>query len=187
MLLAPTTRIGLSQADVRDFQRRYEVRQSLRQTQVQLGGLRLSSTPSHLMRASITNANDNPSGARADSRSSEATVCSDDRPYLPLSRLPPLQYDQLNMDGAYDNPLLDPGAPVFVPRRRFGSSTLSTDSNIDRYPPFRPPIFPTRTSSRPHLEVSILFSNVSLGSSLLWLRARRHSCKDRSALFQAAY
>lgn len=153
MLLAPSTRIGLSQLDIRDFQSRYEARQSLRQTQVQLGGLRLSSTPSHLMRASITKAHDNPSRASADSHSSEATICSDNyRPYLPPSRSPPLQQDQLHIDGAYNNPLLDPGAPVFVPRPRFGSSSLSTDSNIDRYPPFRRPICPQRTSSRPHLE-----------------------------------
>lgn len=153
MLLAPTTRIGLSQADMRDFQSRYEARHSLHQTQVKLGGLRLRSTSSRSMRASITKAYDNDGQTRADSCSSEATICSDDDgTCVPLTRSPPLQHDRFDMDDTYNNPLLDPGAPVFVSRTRFGSSSRSTAQNVDCYPPFRRPLCPQRTSSRRHLD-----------------------------------
>ncbi|GIZ42401.1 hypothetical protein CKM354_000567400 [Cercospora kikuchii] len=141
MLLGQPTRVGLSHADIKDYQTRFEARQPSRQTPFRIGGVRLSSVPSHITRASITRAHENTGRMHADSCSSQAAICSADA--LTQQDLPN-RFDQPAI------PLLDPGAPIFVPRLAQGSASFLTEGNIDRYPPFRRPALPKRTSSRRH-------------------------------------
>ncbi|KAI5358220.1 hypothetical protein Slin15195_G065470 [Septoria linicola] len=147
MLLGRPTRVGLSQADVRDYQARYEARQSIH---MRPGGLRLSSTPSHVTYASITRAHQNVGRARADSCSSKATICGNNNDTQVLASLPPHHsIDAQTLIGSIEDPLLDPGAPDFVPEVRFSLMTTSTESHVvGRYPPFVRPTLPKRTSSR---------------------------------------
>ncbi|KAF2216002.1 hypothetical protein CERZMDRAFT_82064 [Cercospora zeae-maydis SCOH1-5] len=126
MLLGRPTRVGLSHADIKEYQIRSEARRPSHQTRFSIAGVRVSSIPSHITRVSITRAHNNLGRVRADSCSSEATICSADQP---------------------DIPSLDPGAPILVSQLPASSSA---EGNIDRYPPFQRPALPQRTSSRRH-------------------------------------
>lgn len=139
MLHHPPSSINLTPADVSDFDRRLALRQSAKSSQ--FAAARLSPGPTRGI-GSFVSARDNVGRRRAESSSSQATICS-------------VSVQNGDIDFHNTEASLNPDATVFVPRTRYG--TIASPSipvqapNVDRYPPMRPVGIPRRKSSRQHL------------------------------------